>query len=418
MAVTLAPPLLRAIVCPDPATWAAVGTDLRDLGFDPVTSPHRADTLVTAERLPEGFAEPLRETLDRLGGSHQLLAGAPLGGRPVEELLQLTAEADHGEDEEDEGGDHGDMMAVTGDPSDDGLVMEDAEAVIGPLSGPLPAGLRLALTLDGDVVCGLELTSALEGDGPLPDPFARRASEWALARDRANPTGERIGGTHHLIATELERALGHSLWLARLCELIGWAAAAEELSLAAGGLIEAHAAPLVEVGAALSDGTVAELDGALEAFGESDAARRRMDGIARVEASRCRELAITGPVARASGLALDARSTDPAYGQLGFEPVLVTEGDAWARARLRATEARRALELADLAREAGELPLGEGPVEGPRGRIAPHPSAGEAVALQRGALAGLIEEAANGYELARSLLAVASFDPSPWELGR
>lgn len=432
MAMTLAPPGTRALMVPDWATWAAFGVDVQALGFDPVPGLDRAEALVVPESLPSSLAASLAEVIERLPvDSVRTIPGAPLGGEPLGELLARVAHA-RTESEEDGGGsghDHGDMMAVTGDPSEDGLVMEDAKAMIGPIGGPFPTGLQLELTLDGDVVCEMQLESALgSGPGPLPDPFSRKAAEWALRRGPAAPALAVSEVAAQLLATELERALSHSIWLAGLCELIGWAGMADRLRSAVAGLIEAHAAPEHEAAALLTGRVTGRLSGALASYLGSDSASRRLKGVAHLSPGRCAELGIKGPNARACGLPADARSADPAYTALGFEPVVGEHGDAAARARLRAEEALASIELIERARQAGELPEGAGPVEGPRGRVHGRASGedafaldggseGEVVTLERGALGKLVGELATGYGLARSLVAVSSFDLSPWELG-
>lgn len=72
-------------------------------------------------------------------------------------------------------------------------------------------------------------------------------------------------------------------------------------------------------------------------------------------------------VARAAGVAEDARIGDPAYQALGFEPVVREDGDAHARWRQRLAEAVQALELAGRARERRTTVIGT--VASPRGRL-------------------------------------------------
>lgn len=90
---------------------------------------------------------------------------------------------------------------------------------------------------------------------------------------------------------------------------------------------------------------------------------------------------------RAAGLARDLRREDPAYRELGFEPVTHQGGDAWARLRQRLAEAEQALELARLGegiwlrRERVETPWGE--------LSASHSTAASLLALLPGLLAGL-----------------------------
>jgi len=73
----------------------------------------------------------------------------------------------------------------------------------------------------------------------------------------------------------------------------------------------------------------------------------------------------TGPIARAAGLTHDARSLDPAYSSLGFEPVTHARGDVEARFLQRLREAAQSLELAARAGERAHEP--GAPLETPRG---------------------------------------------------
>ena len=95
-----------------------------------------------------------------------------------------------------------------------------------------------------------------------------------------------------------------------------------------------------------------------------------------------------GPVARASGDERDARSLDPAYQRLGFEPVVRDEGDALARWRLRVAEARQSVLLAKRSGTSESTPSGV--IEGPRGPLSAGacPSAG-LVALLPALLVGM-----------------------------
>ena len=58
------------------------------------------------------------------------------------------------------------MMAIVGEPSADGLVMEEIELSHGPVGTALPGGLRLDVTLDGDVVGHCEVTALLRAGAP------------------------------------------------------------------------------------------------------------------------------------------------------------------------------------------------------------------------------------------------------------
>lgn len=276
--------------------------------------------------------------------------------------------------------DRGDAMAVSGEPSSDGLVMEDYEATVGPLeSAALPAGLTLDLDLDGDVVRSARISSSPE----------RLATADPLAP---------------LAAVEAERALSHAAWLARFLDLLGWVAAAERVRSALGPLIAAQQDFL---GGGDGDGWLeecAELEAALGALLGSRRVAWRAGGLAVVDAGRCRESGVRGPIARAAGIEDDARVADASYGALGFSVVTRSAGDARARAEVRIEEALGSLRLAREALRAEALPPSEGSeVEGPRG---PFPVAADPARE-------LAEETARGEELARALVAIASFDLTP-----
>jgi ech hydrogenase subunit E len=67
---------------------------------------------------------------------------------------------------------------------------------------------------------------------------------------------------------------------------------------------------------------------------------------------------MAGPSLRASGVVQDMRSSGyAAYNELGFEPIVETAGDSFARAVVRAREARQCIEL--VRRALNALPSGD-----------------------------------------------------------
>ncbi|MCK7512751.1 MAG: hypothetical protein MZV70_57770 [Desulfobacterales bacterium] len=65
-----------------------------------------------------------------------------------------------------------------------------------------------------------------------------------------------------------------------------------------------------------------------------------------------------GPVLRGSGVAQDARQTGyAAYGELHFEPVVETDGDCYARSKVRFRETLASIDL--IRRAINRLPDGE-----------------------------------------------------------
>lgn len=229
---------------------------------------------------------------------------------------------------------YGRAMATTGEDLRDGLRLDRMELTIGPFATFLPPGVRCTVALQGDVVERvLEVSSLLErSDEPEPFQTARRApvpvASLELARAR-----------HHLhaVADVLSLSELHGISL-RLRRLAGHLCVAEGARWS--GRIRAFETRLRRTGAmALATRGVLAID--------RDA------------------LPSTGPLARAAGLQLDARSEDPAYVGLAFSPITQGATDARARIAQRLAEAAQAMTL---AAGAGDRMRAPGPpLEGPRG---------------------------------------------------
>ena len=343
------------------------------------------------------------------------------------------------------GHDHGDMgfmsmVEMTKDlpRSSDGLQMEWVEDVpFGPLFPGLPGGLALTLTLDGDTVAranvrGIEgRVSADDLVGPaetLADRLARldplspvayrdlalRALESAVAGIQPD---ERMV-LARVSAVEKERAASHLGWLSLFGCLIGY----HWLKDRAGSLQLAlvRAADIDEV-ARLRD-EAGRLSRGLE---RTPLLRRRLKGIG-ILPKGARPL---GPLARARGVADDARADEEVYRSLGFEPVVREGDDALSRLKVRLGEVEQSL---DLLQRVGEIALpeptkygelsGEGSamVETPRGaatlRVTLEGGAVNTVELDEPTARhlGLVASVTEQRELADALFGVASLDPSPW----
>ena len=442
----------RALIVPDDRSWLLWGRDLRVEGYVAAASPAAADVVIAPERVPASLAEPLREAWASMPLSRELVVPAdPIGsGDRTREVLadhadlhehaghgghhehagheedqhtvhgEHDAHAGHGGHDMHGGHDHHAMMAVTGDPSADGLVMEDLEIELGPLASGLPGGLVARLTVDGDVVCKAELRATLDAAGaPIPDPTAAAAWRAALgyAADRAQgraPTAETR--RDRLVSVELERAVSHSTWFAELGELLGWAEladAAREAALAALAV------------APEGDGLDAAEGKARSLARLVDGSRRlafRLSGLAPLPLRHVDRLALSGPNARAAGLAIDARTEDPAYSAIGFTPSVDQAGDAAARARVRARELIAALDLARAAVGAsfGDSSAVPDAVEGPRGPLGVHVAAeGDPCMFVAPGATEMLEAAAarvEGLEWAAAMTAIASFDLSGWKV--
>jgi NADH-quinone oxidoreductase subunit D len=155
--------------------------------------------------------------------------------------------------------------------------------------------------------------------------------------------------------------------------------------------------------------------------------RARTRGLASLSAEHVHHLGLRGPTARASGLRDDARVGDPLYDRLGFETVVHDTGDAHARTVVRAHEAGRSLcfAAAALRAELGGTPAPPAfaratcEVEGPRGPLRAEHEGGPQGLAAPGAEAArwAAGEVMVGEEWAAALVALASFDLSPWRIG-
>ncbi|MSU89193.1 NADH-quinone oxidoreductase subunit D [Rhodobacteraceae bacterium 2CG4] len=329
------------------------------------------------------------------------------------------------------------MVGLTeGKPvSPDGLVMEWIDAPFGPFFPGLPGGLGLTLTLDGDSVVRAAVSSHASGP-PAPDLAAKDLPDRLAAlsplapgalRELACRALESVSGiapgpdaaTARAAAVERERVASHLNWLADLARQTGlsWLerrAAALHQGLRAAGTDEiARRAPAIRA-----------LAGRVR---RTPLLRDKLAGIGRIGTSGAE--GIVGPVARATGLATDARADDPAYAELGFATLTQTSGDAWARLSQRLAEIGQSL---DLIARAGAIALPEAPaplprdghgmasLETPRGKATLHlilkdGSAGTVhLTTPFAALAALVEPMTRQMELAEALTAIASLDLDPW----
>lgn len=95
-------------------------------------------------------------------------------------------------------------------------------------------------------------------------------------------------------------------------------------------------------------------------------AKNRMEGVGNLTREDAIDWAITGPSGRASGWACDVRKTDPysIYGELDFEQVVRTEGDAMARFKVRMDEMVESAKI--IAQLIDNIPDGEYCVKVPK----------------------------------------------------
>jgi hypothetical protein len=266
-------------------------------------------------------------------------------------------------------------------PDPDGLELDQLPLQLGPLHPALPPGLVLHIGLQGDVVrhaaMGANPYQTWPGD-PAPGPLDTASFVDALR----SPTP--------VADLELARARHHLHWVAEALRLHGLGALGLRVSALAGSLSLADHRTVQSITRRLARSR--SLAWATAGVGVAD--DKLLDGLeTRLEA---------GPVRRAAGEERDARSDDPAYQGLGFEPVVHHQADAWARLRQRLAEATQAM---DLAERAGDRIRHPGPaLEGPRGTLRLD------AALPSTALCELLPTLLAGSEWGDAVTTVASLD--------
>ena len=99
--------------------------------------------------------------------------------------------------------------------------------------------------------------------------------------------------------------------------------------------------------------------------------KHRLVGVGVLSMETAKALGALGPMARASGIAMDHRTTGyQAYGQLDFEPVVEQDGDCYARTLVRLREVYQSVDL--IKQAIAKIPDGEinVPVKGnPNGEV-------------------------------------------------
>ncbi len=103
-----------------------------------------------------------------------------------------------------------------------------------------------------------------------------------------------------------------------------------------------------------------ELEEICNVFINDYSVRHRLSGVGCISREDAYGLGCVGPMARASGLAMDMRALGyAAYGYLDVEPAVETAGDCYARCLVRIRENYHSIDL--IRQAAGKIP--EGPVD-------------------------------------------------------
>ncbi len=260
----------------------------------------------------------------------------------------------------------------------DGLKLDQILVRVGPFLPPFPPGLLLDVKLQGDVIQEATIPAHITddagspgGEAPLGAPVPHeRSAHPAVAAD--SPFSAALTRPVPIAELELARARHHLAWLAEALRVSG---------------LEAYGLRVLKLASGLDPESAESVD-ALDRWLRRNVSLRwgtsRVGVVTRAQAAGLPG----GPVARASGDDRDARSLDPAYHRLGFEPVVRDEGDALARWRLRIAEARQSLLLAKRSGTSAATPSGV--TEGPRGPLsADVPPSAALVALLPALLAGM-----------------------------
>jgi len=102
--------------------------------------------------------------------------------------------------------------------------------------------------------------------------------------------------------------------------------------------------------------------------------KARMKDVGVLKREDAISLGVVGPVARASGYAVDVRKDEPyeVYGEIPFKEIIYTEGDTWARMNVRMDEVEESINIIEYALD--NMPKGPIRVDIPREILA-----GEAV---------------------------------------
>lgn len=249
----------------------------------------------------------------------------------------------------------------------DGLKLDRLSLRVGPLFAPFPVGLTLDVTLQGDVI-----QQAVVENLAAPSPSDASVFDQALYRPVA------------IRDLELERARSHLRWVSAAVALAGTRSLAARILRLARALVPGEPDP------------VRDLERSLKRRGFLTWHTRSV-GMLEVGVLH----GVTGPVARASGVAADARLDDDAYRGLGFEVVTQTAGDAAARWVQRLREAAQAL---DMAGRAGEARAGgTGTIESPRGTLTRHKKPSRTTAA-------LIPSLVEGMEWGDAVTTIVSLD--------
>lgn len=325
-----------------------------------------ADALLVCGQAGPPWAEPVARAATQLGrpGRVLRLARAPASRAELAASVRRTLAAPPPARQP---ATHDGVPLPGYGPDRDGLALDHLTIGLGPVLAHWPAGLVLHTVQQGDVLESAEVESA-----EVMSTGGGAAGGWAAPW---------VGPARSVGSLERHRMASHLDSLARLLAVAGWdqeAAQARRLrAVAAGGVA-----------------TVPGLERWTDRIRRAEGLRRMTQGLGVLTPAAVRRHGITGPAARASGVAVDARVQEAAYP--GWVPLVASDdGDVWART-LQWLAA-----IDDASRLRGDATPVQHSAEGPRGRL---PGASAALLA---ALPALVD----GCELGGARLVVASLDP-------
>lgn len=350
---------LRLLDSPRPASILLIAGSIPGAFGLPLARVHdamahpRATVLWTGDGnwRPElaGIAQPVVVEADPVAAAVAIYRDLVTGRRPSEPpiLPDVDPVAWHGVGPYGQGGSgmtggtpYGRPMAELA-PDPDGLRLDVLPVAVGPFFPRFPAGLVLDVRFSGDLVLEATVGELMATARDIPV----RAGLWPFLRALSEPVS--------IAELELARARDHLRWLSD--------------ALIAGGL-PALGLRALRLVSSTTPGGGAAVRRLARVLGWTQITRWSTGGVGRISRDELAGLG-AGPVARAAGLVEDVRLDDPAYRELGFEPILGTGSDAAARMRLRLAEAAQSLDLA--ARAGDRCAAVRGRVESPRGRLEP-----------------------------------------------
>lgn len=268
---------------------------------------------------------------------------------------------------------YGRPMAETA-PDRDGLRLDRLDVRIGPFFPPFPPGLVLSVGLQGDIVQDVAVgdNPFMGMERPVRDDLFRRALT------------ERVP----LADLELRRARHHLRWVAHALRVHGLGAVGQRALALSEALMPGDVQPVIALHALLE---------------RTRALSVATDGVGIIPPELVRGRGL-GPVARASGVAEDARAEDDAYLALGFEPIVTAGQDARGRWRQRLAEAVQSISI---AARAGDTAIGGGSsrngIESARGLLTASTSPLDA-------LLALVPELLPGSEWGDAVTTIVSLD--------